>query len=71
MIVEVVVDDDEDEGDEYTGSRLALDLVMMAVTVKGKERTYKEWAYLLNAAGFSRHSVKDIKSDVSVIEAFP
>ncbi|EYU32603.1 hypothetical protein ABFS82_14G030100 [Erythranthe guttata] len=70
MIVEAVIDEDG-EGDEYAGARLLLDMVMMSVTVKGKERTYKEWAYLLEEAGFSRHNVVNIKTVVSVIEAYP
>ncbi|EYU32600.1 hypothetical protein ABFS82_14G029900 [Erythranthe guttata] len=70
MIVEAVIDEDG-EGDEYAGARLSLDMVMMSVMVKGKERTYKEWAYLLEEAGFSRHNVVNIKTVVSVIEAYP
>ncbi|KAI3459580.1 hypothetical protein Pfo_016243 [Paulownia fortunei] len=70
MIVEAVVDE-EGEGDEYTGARLSLDMTMMAVTVMGKERTYREWTHLLNAAGFSRHTVKNIKTVESVIVAYP
>ncbi|KAG8372808.1 hypothetical protein BUALT_Bualt12G0105500 [Buddleja alternifolia] len=70
IIVDAVIDE-VGEGDEYTGARLGLDMVMMAATVKGKERTYKEWAYLLSEAGFSRHSVTNIHTIESVIEAYP
>lgn len=71
IIVEAIFDEEGGEGDEFTGARLSLDMVTMAVTAKGKERTYKDWAHLLAAAGFSRKNVKSIKSVVSVIEAFP
>lgn len=70
MIVDAIIDENG-EGDEYTGARLALDMVMMATTVEGKERTYREWTHLLNAAGFSRHTVKNIKTIESVIVAYP
>nr|QAX90923.1 caffeic acid O-methyltransferase [Catalpa bungei]QAX90962.1 caffeic acid O-methyltransferase [Catalpa bungei] len=69
IIVEAVID--EEGGDEYTSARLAMDITMMTVTTKGKERTYKEWAHLLNAAGFSKHTIKHMKAVESVIEAYP
>nr|QAX90922.1 caffeic acid O-methyltransferase [Catalpa bungei]QAX90944.1 caffeic acid O-methyltransferase [Catalpa bungei] len=69
IIVEVVID--EEGRDEYTGTRLAMDLAIMTATIKGKERTNKEWAQLLNAAGFSRHIIKHMKAIESVIEAYP
>ena len=50
---------------------LVLDMVMMALTNKGKERTLDEWAYVLREAGFSRHTVRSIAAIQSVIEAFP
>ncbi|KAL8486720.1 hypothetical protein ACS0TY_023424 [Phlomoides rotata] len=68
MIVDAIL---EGEGEEYAGGRLLLDMVMMAVTVQGKERTYKEWTHLLKEAGFSRHTVKNIGTIESVIEAYP
>ncbi|KAG8372807.1 hypothetical protein BUALT_Bualt12G0105400 [Buddleja alternifolia] len=70
MIIDAVINE-EGEGDEYDAGRLALDMMMMTVTVKGKERTYREWAHLLSEAGFSRHTVKNIKTIESVIEAYP
>nr|QAX90924.1 caffeic acid O-methyltransferase [Catalpa bungei]QAX90963.1 caffeic acid O-methyltransferase [Catalpa bungei] len=69
IIVEAVID--EEGGDEYTSARLAMDITMMTVTINGKERTCKEWAQLLNAAGFSRHTIKHMKAVESVIEAYP
>ncbi|KAM3321217.1 acetylserotonin O-methyltransferase-like [Capsicum chacoense] len=50
---------------------LMLDMVMMAHTSNGKERTSKEWAYVLNAAGFSRHTISHINAVQSVIQAYP
>ncbi|XP_062082002.1 acetylserotonin O-methyltransferase-like [Humulus lupulus] len=49
-----------------------LDMVMMAHTNNGKERTMEEWAYVLGKAGFPRYNVRSINgSACSVIEAFP
>uniref|UniRef100_A0A5B7ANX0 Putative RS-norcoclaurine 6-O-methyltransferase n=1 Tax=Davidia involucrata TaxID=16924 RepID=A0A5B7ANX0_DAVIN len=69
IIVEAVVE--EEEGDKLKYVRLMLDMVMMAHTNKGKERTLKEWAYVLSEAGFSRHTVKRIQAVQSIIEAYP
>ncbi|KAL3834377.1 hypothetical protein ACJIZ3_009113 [Penstemon smallii] len=69
IIVEAVID--EEGGDEYTSARLALDITMMAGTVKGKERTSKEWVQLLNDAGYRSHKITHIKAIESVIEAYP
>ncbi|MCD7451351.1 hypothetical protein HAX54_011135 [Datura stramonium] len=49
---------------------LMLDMVMMAHTSNGKERTSKEWAYVLNAAGFNRHTISHINAVQSVIQAY-
>ncbi|KAH6769176.1 hypothetical protein C2S51_014512 [Perilla frutescens var. frutescens] len=70
IIVDTVIDEDG-EGDEFSGARLGLDMTMMAVMLEGKERTYREWAYILKEAGFARHDVKNIKALESVIEAYP
>lgn len=69
IIVEAVID--EEGGDEYTGARLALDMTIMSVTENGKERTATEWGQLLDAAGFSSHTIKHMKAIESVIEAYP
>ena len=48
------------------------DMVMMAHTNNGKERTMDEWAYVLAEAGFTRYNVRSISGSASsVIEAFP
>ncbi|XP_042058518.1 acetylserotonin O-methyltransferase-like [Salvia splendens] len=70
IIVDAILDEDGG-GDEFTGARLGLDVTMMAVTFEGKERTYDEWAYILNEAGFRKHVVKNIKALEFVIEAYP
>ncbi|KAA8535956.1 hypothetical protein F0562_028434 [Nyssa sinensis] len=69
IIVEAVIE--EEEGDRLKHVRLMLDMVMMAHTNKGKERTLKEWAHVLREAGFSRHTVKRIQTVQSIIEAYP
>jgi hypothetical protein len=69
IIVDAVIE--EAEIDKLTDARLALDMVMMAHTNTGKERTLKEWGFILGEAAFSRHTVKTIRAVQSVIEAFP
>ncbi|GFZ11533.1 O-methyltransferase family protein [Actinidia rufa] len=51
--------------------RLMLDMVMMAHTKTGKERTSKEWVHLLSVVGFSQYTIKRIKVVQSIIEAYP
>ncbi|XP_075478524.1 flavonoid 4'-O-methyltransferase 3-like isoform X1 [Primulina tabacum] len=70
IIVEAVVEVGEGF-DDYSEVRLALDMVMMAHTEKGKERTWEEWGCLLNEAGFTKYTEKRIEDVVSVIEAYP
>ncbi|PIN10739.1 Hydroxyindole-O-methyltransferase [Handroanthus impetiginosus] len=69
IIVDAIMD--EEGGNEYMGARLAMDMTIMSATEKGKERTDKEWAQLLNIAGFSRHTIKHLEAIESVIEAYP
>jgi len=69
IIVEAVIE--EAETDKLTDVRLALDMIMMAHTNTGKERTFKEWGFVLEKAGFSRYTVKPIPAPQCVIEAFP
>ncbi|XP_059434531.1 acetylserotonin O-methyltransferase-like [Corylus avellana] len=70
IIVEAVIEE-EGKMDELSDARLALDMAMMAHTNAGKERTLKEWKFLLEKAGFTRYTVKSIHAVQSVIEAFP
>ncbi|XP_057805913.1 acetylserotonin O-methyltransferase-like [Salvia miltiorrhiza] len=69
IIAEAVIVDGEE--DKYSDARLALDMVMMAHTDKGKERTIEEWDFVIKGAGFSRYTVKHIGSIFAVIEAYP
>ncbi|KAH6833093.1 hypothetical protein C2S53_020652 [Perilla frutescens var. hirtella] len=72
IIVDAVLDSDEEErNDEFTGARLAQDMGILIGTVTGKERTAKEWAQLIDAAGSSSHKIKHIKAIESVIVACP
>lgn len=73
IIVDAVLDeDDEEPRDELSGARLLLDMTIMIGTANGKERTAKEWAKLIEAAGFTRHTINHIKATIeSVIEAYP
>ncbi|KMT01317.1 hypothetical protein BVRB_9g213330 [Beta vulgaris subsp. vulgaris] len=70
IIVEAVIEA-EDTKDEFENARLLLDMVMLAHTTNGKERTLKEWSCLLNKAGFGHFNVHPIQAVQSVIEAFP
>ncbi|KAL2469263.1 O-methyltransferase family protein [Forsythia ovata] len=68
IIVEAVVG--EEEADKYKHVHLYLDMIMMAHTDTGKERTRKEWEYVLNGAGFNRYTIKHFQGHQSVIEAY-
>ncbi|KAM3743571.1 hypothetical protein ACB098_07G155700 [Castanea mollissima] len=70
IIVDAVIQEQE-ETDKLTDARLMLDMVIMAHTTTGKERTLKEWGFVLGEAGFSRYTVKPIRALQSVIVAFP
>ncbi|MBA0633523.1 hypothetical protein Godav_024516 [Gossypium davidsonii] len=70
IIVEAVLEEDK-EGDELGAVGLMLDMMMMAITNKGKERTLKEWSYVLRQSGFTRFNVKPTRTVQSVIEAYP
>lgn len=46
-------------------------MIIMVHTNTGKERTLKEWEYVLNEAGFRRFTLRPIDALPSIIEAFP
>ncbi|KAG9138267.1 hypothetical protein Leryth_001480 [Lithospermum erythrorhizon] len=73
IIVEAVIDlDEEGKSKELAQVGLMMDMVMLAHTTKGKERTSKEWTYVLNAAGFNRIVFKNnIQAIQSVIIGYP
>lgn len=65
-----VVNEEDDDGKmDYV--RWLLDMIMMAHTNRGKERTLKEWDYVLTEAGFKRYNINHVPAIPSVIEAFP
>ncbi|XP_027337738.1 acetylserotonin O-methyltransferase-like [Abrus precatorius] len=68
IIVEAVIEGGKHDGLKDVG--LMLDMVMMAHTNFGKERTLKEWEYVIQMAGFSKCTVKTIHAVQSVIIAF-
>nr|AQX17822.1 hydroxycinnamic acids/hydroxycinnamoyl CoA esters OMT [Pinus sylvestris] len=78
IIVDVVLD--ADQGDNTDKKRkkavdpivgTVFDLVMVAHSSGGKERTEKEWKRILLEGGFSRYNIIEIPALQSVIEAFP
>ncbi|KAF3443881.1 hypothetical protein FNV43_RR13571 [Rhamnella rubrinervis] len=70
IIVDIVFDAD-DEDDIFKEARIILDMVMMAHTNGGKERTEFEWKKLLEEAGFPRYKITRISAIPSIIEAYP
>ncbi|GAA0185475.1 methyltransferase [Lithospermum erythrorhizon] len=72
IIAEAVIDSDEEKNKKQLADvGLMLDMVMMAHTTKGKERTSNEWTSILKAAGFNRLIFKNIEAVQSVILAYP
>ncbi|KAJ8452952.1 hypothetical protein Cgig2_014715 [Carnegiea gigantea] len=69
IIVEAVIE--EETEDKLEDARLMLDMVMMAHTTNGKERTLKEWSHIVDKAGFNHINVKPIQAVQSVIEVYP
>lgn len=68
IIVEAVIEDKEENNLRDVG--LMLDMVMMAHTNNGKERTAKEWGYVLHQAGFIQFTITPIPAVQSVIQGF-
>ncbi|XP_022136173.1 (RS)-norcoclaurine 6-O-methyltransferase-like [Momordica charantia] len=68
IIVEAVIDEKEES--EVSDVRVMVDMVVMAHTKNGRERTAEELAHVLNKAGFSRHTIISIGGVPSVIQAF-
>ncbi|KAI3906829.1 hypothetical protein MKW92_010644 [Papaver armeniacum] len=69
IIVEIVLRPEGSGLFDKTG--LIFDMVMMAHTSGGKERTEMEWKMLLNNAGFLRYNIIQTAAYSSIIEAFP
>lgn len=69
VIVDAVA---EAEGnDVFDDTVLAFDLLMIAHTSGGKERTQIEWKQILKLGGFNRYNIIKIPALPSIIEAFP
>ncbi|GMN57131.1 hypothetical protein TIFTF001_026237 [Ficus carica] len=69
IIVDIVL---EPEGNGlFDDTGLVLDLVMVAHTSAGKERTENEWKKILKEGGFPRYKVIKIPALTSIIEAYP
>ncbi|KAJ1397195.1 Winged helix-like DNA-binding domain superfamily [Sesbania bispinosa] len=62
IIVEAVIEEGEEKRDKFKDIGLLLDMVMMAHTSLGKERTLKEWDYVIKMAGFSAYTLKAINA---------
>lgn len=71
IIVEAVLEGKKGNEKSLKDVGFMLDMVMMAHTTNGKERTAKEWAHILTAAGFSKHSIVQIPAIECVILAYP
>ncbi|KAF6154733.1 hypothetical protein GIB67_041194 [Kingdonia uniflora] len=69
IIVEAVIDEVEEH--EFKDVRYVLDMVMMAHTSAGKERTQEDWTNILRESGFSRHTIYPIRAIQAVIVAWP
>ncbi|CAK9316032.1 unnamed protein product [Citrullus colocynthis] len=70
IIIEAIIEE-EGEKNKLSDVGLMFDLVMMAHTNKGKERTLKEWAFVIHSAGFTRYTITPIQAIQSLIQCFP
>lgn len=71
IIVEALIEERSEENNNKLGDvGLMLDMVMMAHTKNGKERTSKEWGHVLHQAGFTQYTITPIRAVHSVIQAF-
>ncbi|KAI9176702.1 hypothetical protein LWI28_006186 [Acer negundo] len=68
-IVEIVLQPDGNGMFDELG--LVFDLLMMAHTSGGKERTELQWKKLLEEGGFPRYKIISIPALPSIIEAYP
>ncbi|XP_059660964.1 (R,S)-reticuline 7-O-methyltransferase-like [Cornus florida] len=69
IIVELVL---QPEGDSlFDNAGFVFDLLMIAHTSGGKERTELEWKKVLENGGFLRYNIIKIPAFLSIIEAYP
>ncbi|XP_062106281.1 desmethylxanthohumol 6'-O-methyltransferase-like [Humulus lupulus] len=74
IIIEIVLKESlakENDVDVFDETRMIFDMVMMAHTSCGKERTEFEWKKLLEEGGFPRFKITKIPAIPSIIEAYP
>ncbi|PIA55599.1 hypothetical protein AQUCO_00700125v1 [Aquilegia coerulea] len=69
IIVDAVLDP-EGKG-PFDDIIIAYDMVMMATTIGGKERTEAEWKKILECGGFPNYKIIRIPALLSIIEAYP
>ena len=69
IIVDIVLE--KDNNDLFDETRMVFDLLMMAHTSGGKERTELEWKKLLKEGGFPSYKIIKIPTMPSIIEAYP
>ncbi|KAJ9550385.1 hypothetical protein OSB04_014430 [Centaurea solstitialis] len=69
IIVDTILGQKEEHAFKDLG--LLADMMMMAYTSNGKERTLEEWSYLFHEDGFTRYTIKNIRAYPSVIEVYP
>ncbi|KAL4360857.1 hypothetical protein GQ457_04G005500 [Hibiscus cannabinus] len=69
IIVEVVVK--LDGNGPFDDMGFVFDLLMLAHSGGGKERTEAEWKKILEGGGFSRYKIINIPALTSIIEAYP
>ncbi|KAG7988074.1 hypothetical protein I3843_03G168700 [Carya illinoinensis] len=68
IIVDIVIEKDND--DLFQETRMVYDLLMMAHTTGGKERSELEWQQLLEEGGFPRYKIIKLPAITSIIEAY-
>lgn len=76
IIVDVVLDCVNGKNEKKTAmdpnfTGLACDLIMLAQSSGGKERTEEEWKKIVFEAGFGRYNIISIPALPTVIEVFP
>ena len=69
IIVDIILE--KDNNDLFDETHIVIDLLMMALTSGGKERTELEWKKLLEEGGFPRYKIIKIPTVPSIIEAYP
>ncbi|KAB1228320.1 (R,S)-reticuline 7-O-methyltransferase [Morella rubra] len=69
IIVDIVLE--KDSHDLFDETRMVFDLMMMAHSSGGKERTELEWKELLKKGGFPCYKITKIPAIPFIIEAYP